>query len=108
MGRITMEFAVGTDMAEALLMVNTRLQQVPEYPEDADEPVVSTSNLSDRPIAWFILSQRAADDEEFAAFAGEHPELADVARAAPSDRQRRPAHATARGRRPRSTRRSPS
>ena len=30
MGRITLEFAAGTDMAEALLKVNTRLQQVRE------------------------------------------------------------------------------
>ena len=36
-GRINMEFAVGTNMAEALLQVNSRLSQVPEYPEDADE-----------------------------------------------------------------------
>ncbi|QEG43695.1 efflux RND transporter permease subunit [Roseimaritima ulvae] len=53
---ITLEFAVGTDMEESLLKVNSRLQQVREYPEDADQPVISTSNASDRPIAWFILS----------------------------------------------------
>ena len=35
-GTITLEFLVGTDMEEALLKVNSRLQQVPEYPEDAD------------------------------------------------------------------------
>ena len=50
-GTITLEFAVGTDMSEALLKVNARLQQVPEYPEEADEPVISTSNSSDNPIA---------------------------------------------------------
>ena len=37
--RITLEFLVGTDMDEALLKVNSRLQQVREYPEDADQPV---------------------------------------------------------------------
>src|SRR6187549_1695898 len=60
MGRITMEFAVGANMQEALLKVNSRLQQVREYPVEADEPVISTSNSSDRPIAWFILSAKAA------------------------------------------------
>jgi HAE1 family hydrophobic/amphiphilic exporter-1 len=75
MGRITLEFSVGTDMSQALLMVNTRLQQVREYPEDADEPVISTSNASDRPIAWFILSPRAPDDATIAAFQDSHPEL---------------------------------
>jgi HAE1 family hydrophobic/amphiphilic exporter-1 len=46
-GRITLEFAIGTDMQEALMLVNTRLQQVREYPENADEPVIATSNSSD-------------------------------------------------------------
>lgn len=57
MAMVTLEFAVGTNMNEALLRVNARLQQVPEYPEDADEPVIRTSSSSDQPIAWFILGQ---------------------------------------------------
>ncbi|MBN1343899.1 MAG: efflux RND transporter permease subunit [Phycisphaerae bacterium] len=77
LGQITLEFLVGTDMSEALLKVNTRLQQVREYPEDADEPVISTSSASDRPIAWFILSQRNPTDEAIVAFREKHPELRD-------------------------------
>ena len=61
-GNITLEFLVGTDMDEALLKVNSRLQQVSEYPIDADEPVISTANSSDRPIAWFILSAKPFGD----------------------------------------------
>ena len=75
-GRITLEFLVGADMEEALVKVNSRLQQVPEYPEDADEPVISTSDASDRPIAWFILSSRMADAETVERFRREHPDLA--------------------------------
>ena len=37
-GKITLEFVVGTDMSAALLKVNSRLQQVREYPEESDEP----------------------------------------------------------------------
>ncbi|WP_169980179.1 efflux RND transporter permease subunit [Tautonia rosea] len=77
-GTITLEFPVGTNMAEALLKVNTRLQQVPTYPIDADEPVVSTSSLADRPIAWFILGQVPPSNEEILAFSAEHPELSEV------------------------------
>lgn len=76
-GEIVLEFAVGTDMNEALLTVNTRLQQVREYPADADEPVIRTANLSDRPIAWFILSPRPASPAEIQAFQAKHPSLAD-------------------------------
>ena len=64
MGRVILEFPVGTDMREAMLKVNTKLAQVPDYPEDAKEPVINTSNASDRPIAWFILTQRVPDRAE--------------------------------------------
>ena len=75
---ITIEFLVGTNMEEALLRVNSRLQQVREYPEEADQPVITTANSSDRPIAWFILSARQPTDADYDAFAQRHPELADT------------------------------
>jgi hydrophobic/amphiphilic exporter-1 (mainly G- bacteria), HAE1 family len=74
-GTITMEFAIGTDMDEALLKVNSRLQQVPSYPENADQPVIATSNSSNAPIAWFILSPRMPTFEELEGCAKAHPEL---------------------------------
>src|SRR4029450_285145 len=61
MVRVTLEFPVGVDMREAMLKVNTKLAQVPDYPEDAKEPVINTSNASDRPIAWFILTPGRPD-----------------------------------------------
>ena len=74
-GKITLEFAVGTDLADALLRVNTRLSQVREYPENADEPTISTSNASDRPIAWFILSPMPPSADKVEAFIRKHPKL---------------------------------
>ena len=62
-GQITLEFAVGTPISEALLNISTRLQQVREYPENADEPVITTSNVADRFIAWFILTPQAPTKE---------------------------------------------
>ncbi len=77
-GTITMEFLVGSDMEEALLKVNSRLQQVPEYPIDADEPVISAAGGADRPIAWFILSARMPSGERIRQFQEGHPQLAKV------------------------------
>jgi len=77
LGRVTLEFPVGIDMREALLKVNTKLAQVPSYPEDANEPVINTSNAADRPIAWFILGERVPPKEEGDEFVKEHPELKD-------------------------------
>ena len=76
-GRITLEFNVGADMSEALLIVNSRLQQVPEYPEDADQPVISKSNSNGKYIAWFMLIPRLPEDEQYVEFLGSHPEFAD-------------------------------
>ena len=78
MGVLTLEFKVGTELSEALLKVNSRLQQVREYPEEADEPVISTASSSDSPIAWFILRPRVASPEEIEAFQAKHPELAEM------------------------------
>ncbi len=77
-GRITLEFIVGTDMSAALLKVNTRLQQVREYPEDADEPVLSTANSGDQPVGWFILRARVARREQVEAFVEKNPALRDT------------------------------
>src|SRR5438874_4230734 len=75
LGRVTLEFPVGTDMREAMIKVNTKLAQVPDYPEDAKEPVINTSNAADRPIAWFILSQRVPPADDAAKLATQHPDL---------------------------------
>ncbi|MCP4330290.1 MAG: efflux RND transporter permease subunit [Alphaproteobacteria bacterium] len=55
---VTLEFGISTNMDRALLLVANRLDQVSEYPEEADEPSLQTSGSEDTPIAWFII-QRA-------------------------------------------------
>src|SRR5262245_29721113 len=76
LGRVMLEFPVGTDMNTAEIKVNSRLQQVPFYPEDVKEPVITTSNASDRPIAWFILMEAPPEKEAIRAWQKEHPERA--------------------------------
>lgn len=73
--RITLEFEVGTNMEKALLKVNSRLQQVREYPIEADQPVLSTSSASDRPIAYYVLSPGRPDAEAMAKAKQDFPEL---------------------------------
>ncbi|MEL6217633.1 MAG: efflux RND transporter permease subunit [Pseudomonadota bacterium] len=54
-GRITLEFAVGTQMDRSLLLVSNRLDRVSGYPPEADEPTLDTSGSDDNPIAWMIV-----------------------------------------------------
>lgn len=54
-GVITLEFPVGTDLTGAVVKVTNKLNEVQQYPDDADRPIVSTSGRFDRAIAWFII-----------------------------------------------------
>ncbi len=55
--RITMEFAIGTDMSRALLLTANRLDRVSSYPDEADQPSIRTAGAEDNPIAWFVLTR---------------------------------------------------
>ena len=56
-GILTLEFEIDSDMNKSLLMVSNRLNQISDYPEEANEPLIDTSGLEDNPIAWFILTR---------------------------------------------------
>ncbi|MEL6643337.1 MAG: efflux RND transporter permease subunit [Pseudomonadota bacterium] len=56
---VTLEFAIGSDMGDILLLVSNRLDRVGGYPAEAGEPRLNTSGSDDSPIAWVIA--RAAD-----------------------------------------------
>ncbi len=73
--KIIMEFNVGTNMDAAVVDVIGRLEQVREYPEDADKPTISTSNLDDRPIARYILTVLPPNKAQFDAFVQKYPDL---------------------------------
>jgi len=75
MGQMTLEFRVGTNLNEALLKVNSQLQQVRDYPVDANKPIIRTSSQGDRAIAWFILGPRPPTPEAVHEFAASHPAL---------------------------------
>ena len=54
-GVVTMEFPVGTDMSAALVRVTNKLNEVPSYPRNADQPIVSSSGRFEGAIAWFVI-----------------------------------------------------
>ena len=56
---VTLEFAIGSDMGDILLLVSNRLDRVGGYPDEAGEPALNTSGSDDSPIAWVTV--RAAE-----------------------------------------------
>ncbi len=54
-GEVTLKFEISHDMGQSLLLVANRLDRVTGYPEEADEPSLSTAGAEDNAIAWFIV-----------------------------------------------------
>ncbi len=55
-GDITLEFNVGYDMRRAIQDVSNKLDEVPDYPDDVDRPVIRASDsASDDSIAYCLL-----------------------------------------------------
>ncbi|MGM0534375.1 MAG: efflux RND transporter permease subunit, partial [Campylobacterota bacterium] len=53
MGEITLTFELDKDIQEALLDVSNKLDQVPSYPQNVDNPVIRTTSSS--PVIWMML-----------------------------------------------------
>ncbi len=60
--QIDLEFAIGTDMDKALLLVSNRLDGVTDYPDEAKEPRLKVAGPEDNRIAWFHLMRLPGND----------------------------------------------
>jgi len=53
---VTLEYYIGSDIDRAMQEVSDALRQVPDYPEEVDEPIIAdTSGGPENAIAWIIL-----------------------------------------------------
>ncbi|PLX98235.1 MAG: AcrB/AcrD/AcrF family protein [Desulfuromonas sp.] len=59
-GQITLTFKIGTEVNDALLRVSNKLNEVPSYPADVDQPAVNASGAQSSFAIWVIL--KAMDD----------------------------------------------
>ncbi|HSG65492.1 MAG TPA: efflux RND transporter permease subunit, partial [Gammaproteobacteria bacterium] len=55
-GRIELEFPFGIDINEALIRTQNALAQVPDYPENVDEPRIYASSFSENAFMFFRIS----------------------------------------------------
>ena len=60
---ITLEFKIGTNMDRALLLVANRLDRVPSYPDEANQPTLGTSGSEDNAIAWMVINNAENNDK---------------------------------------------
>ena len=55
LGTVSLTFKIGTDLDTALLRVSNKLNEVPEYPENVEKPVIEASGASSSPVIWLTL-----------------------------------------------------
>lgn len=70
-GEITLKFQIGTDVDSALLRVSNKLNEVPEYPENVDRPIINASGADTSPIIWLVLKTKddnPTDIDEYKTF----------------------------------------
>jgi len=63
-GTVVLEFEVGTDVDSKVVKVSNRLDQVKDYPDDADNPIISSVDVRSSAIAWFILKPLPGNPED--------------------------------------------
>lgn len=52
LAEITLTFEVGTDLNKALLEVSNKLNQVEDYPENVEKPVIASAGANASPVIW--------------------------------------------------------
>jgi HAE1 family hydrophobic/amphiphilic exporter-1 len=62
-GEITLSFALGTDLDDALLRVSNKLNEVTGYPDTADRPKIEAAGAQSSPVIWMMLKTRPENQE---------------------------------------------
>jgi len=60
-GEITLTFRVGADLQTALSRVSNKLNEVSDYPANADRPQISAAGAQSSPVIWMMLKMRGED-----------------------------------------------
>ncbi|MCP5461934.1 MAG: efflux RND transporter permease subunit [bacterium] len=63
MGEINLTFSIGTDLDDALLRVSNKLEEVSDYPENAEKPIITPSGAQDSPIIYSLLKTLPGNPE---------------------------------------------
>ncbi len=55
--RIKLEFAIGTNMDKALMLIGNAITNINNLPDEAQQPRIRTRDSEDNPIAWFVINK---------------------------------------------------
>lgn len=69
MAEITLTFEVGTDLNKALLEVSNKLNQVEDYPENVEKPVIASAGANASPVIWMGFVANEGNDRDIDTYA---------------------------------------
>lgn len=63
-GEISLTFRVGIDLDNALLRVSNKLNEVSDYPSNADKPAIEAAGAQSSPVVWMMLKIKEGASSE--------------------------------------------
>ncbi|MBU0680330.1 MAG: efflux RND transporter permease subunit [Proteobacteria bacterium] len=57
-GEISLSFELDTDLDAALLRVSNKMNEVSNYPENSNQPVIEAAGASSSPVIWMMLKTK--------------------------------------------------
>ena len=54
-GQVSLTFPVGYDLDAALLRVSNKMNEVSDYPENAERPAIEAAGAQSSPVIWIML-----------------------------------------------------
>ncbi|MDW7771605.1 MAG: efflux RND transporter permease subunit [Desulfobulbaceae bacterium] len=67
-GEITLSFTLETDLDDALLRVSNKLNEVTDYPDNADRPKIEAAGAQSSPVIWMMLKTLPENDRHINQF----------------------------------------
>ncbi len=62
-GSVTLSFQIGTDLDNALLRVSNKMNEVSNYPENVNKPVIEAAGAQSSPVVWTFLKTKPENKE---------------------------------------------
>ena len=57
-GEVTLTFDIDMEISQALLHVSNKMNEVEDYPENAEEPEIDTTGAQSDPVLWLMLKKK--------------------------------------------------
>ncbi|PHR25251.1 MAG: acriflavin resistance protein [Desulfotalea sp.] len=67
-GEVTLSFALETEVSDALLRVSNKLNEVSNYPDNADKPIIEAAGANSSPIIWMVVQPKEGNNEDITHF----------------------------------------